>query len=65
MSLFVLFCNLFICKRYRSILTLDGSKVRRVYDVARERYIGMKHRYSHFTYQLPFDGTHTRYLCWK
>ena len=23
--------------RYRSILTLDGSKVRRVYDVARER----------------------------
>ena len=33
---------------YRSVLTLDGSKVRRVYDVARERYIGMKFQYSYF-----------------
>ena len=30
---------------YRSILTLDGSKVRRVYDVAREKEVGMKYRY--------------------
>ena len=49
-------------RNYRSILTLDGSKVRRVYIVARERYTGMKYRYSYFTYLLPFDGTQTRYL---
>ena len=38
-----------------SVLTLDGSKVRRVYDVARERYIGMKFRYSYLAYPLPFN----------
>ena len=40
---------------YRSVLTLDGSKVRRVYGVARERYIRMKFRYSYLTYPLPFN----------
>ena len=40
---------------YRSGLTSDGSKVRRVYDVARERNIGMKFRNSYVTYPLPFN----------
>ena len=37
---------------YRTVLTSDGSKVRRVYDVARERNIGMKFRNSYVIYPL-------------